>query len=90
MENYTPPRKEAQCWYCQGFFFHISTQCFMKPKCFGCGDKHRSPKCSRKIAETTDKEGKFEKLPPWCCNSGSQHPKNYKGCKKFPLKPQFR
>lgn len=71
-----------QCWNCQ-VLFPISTQCVIDPKFVGCGEKHKSPECPRKLAETVDNENKekTEKLPPLDWNCGLQHPANYKGCK---------
>lgn len=89
IEMYRVPRKAAQCWNCQ-WFFHIGMQCFMNPKCVGCVETLRSVECPWKIADTADNEKKIENSQPFCYNCDSQHPASYKGCKKIPLKPQFR
>lgn len=86
MISIDPPKGS---WDCQGLY-HISTQCFMNPKCVGCGEIHRSPQCPRKNSENFPNEEKIEKPPPICCNCGLVHPASYKGCKNFPVKTKFR
>lgn len=57
IEKYGPPKRAVECCNYQ-VFLHIDTQCFMDPKWVGCGEKHKSPECSRKLTETFENEEK--------------------------------
>lgn len=71
-EDYRKPKqfRGVQCFACQRYG-HVSTRCYMKPRCVKCTETHLPGQCK-----------KGPDVKPTCVNCGEEHPASYRGCSK--------
>ena len=70
VESYLAPKGPTQCKRCQRFG-HTQLNCGYAPRCIACGGYHLSGGCSNPREQ------------PQCCDCGSNHIANYRGCVKW-------
>lgn len=75
-------KKALQCFNCS-LFNHTASECNLPTICCKCSGSHRSKECDVVTKDNPE-------VKPTCPNCGLEHVSSFRGCKAFPLKPQFR
>lgn len=81
VETVKTSMKAVQCYNCNPLH-HLSRERSLPTTCCKCSGSHRSSECSVVTKENPE-------IKPTCQNFGLDHVSAYRGCKAFPVKPQF-
>lgn len=85
-QYYSPKNKgPTQCTNCLAFG-HGGRNCFRKPNCIRCGDKHESIKCPLLLDIPGGNNSKIPDDKVKCANCQGRHTANFKGC---PARQEF-